>query len=35
VSALIRANIKAMVEYHRDLREGRNYSLNMLLRFAF
>ncbi len=35
VSALIRANIKAMVEYHRDLREGRNYSLNTLLRFAF
>jgi hypothetical protein len=35
VSALIRANIKAMVEYHRDQREGRNYSLNTLLRFAF
>jgi hypothetical protein len=35
VSALIRANIKAMVEYHRDLREGRNHSLNTLLRFAF
>ena len=35
VSALIRANIKAMVEYHRDLREGRDYSLNTLLRFAF
>ena len=35
VSALIRANVKAMVEYHRDLREGRNHSLNTLLRFAF
>jgi hypothetical protein len=35
LSALIRANIKAMVEYHRDLREGHNYSLNTLLRFAF
>jgi hypothetical protein len=35
VSALIRANVKAMVEYQRDLREGRNHSLNTLLRFAF
>ena len=35
VSALIRANVKAMVEYQRDLREGENHSLNVLLRFAF
>jgi hypothetical protein len=35
VSALIRANVKAMVEYQRDLRQGENHSLNALLRFAF
>jgi hypothetical protein len=35
VSALIRANVKAMLEYQRDLREGRNHSLNGLVRFAF
>jgi hypothetical protein len=35
VSALIRANVKAMVEYQQDLRESDNHSLNALLRFAF
>ena len=35
VSALVRANVKAMVEYQRDLRQGENHSLNALLRFAF
>ncbi len=35
VSALVRANVKAMVEYQRDLRKGENHSLNALLRFAF
>jgi hypothetical protein len=35
LSALIRANVKAMVEYQRDLRDGRNYSVNALVRFAF
>jgi hypothetical protein len=35
VSALIRANVKAMVEYQRDLRHGQNHSLNALVRFAF
>jgi hypothetical protein len=35
VSALVRANVKAMVEYARDLRQGENHSLNALLRFAF
>jgi hypothetical protein len=35
VSGLIRANVKAMVEYQRDLREGANHSLDVLLRFAF
>jgi hypothetical protein len=35
VSALVRANVKAMVEYQRDLREDENHSLNVLLRFAF
>ena len=34
-STLIRANVKAMIEYQRDLREGRNHSLNALVRFAF
>jgi len=35
LSALVRANVKAMVEYQRDLRQGDNHSLNVLLRFAF
>jgi hypothetical protein len=35
VSALVRANVKAMVEYQRDLRQGGNHSLNGVLRFAF
>jgi hypothetical protein len=35
VSALVRANVKAMIEYQRDLRQGENHSLNGLLRFAF
>jgi hypothetical protein len=35
VSALIRANVKAMLEYQRDLREGTNHSLNVIVRFAF
>jgi len=35
VSALIRANVKAILEYQRDLRQGQNHSLNALLRFAF
>ena len=35
VSALVRANVKAMFEYQRDLREGDNHSWNVLLRFAF
>jgi len=35
VSGLIRANIKAILEYQRDLREAKNYSLDAVLRFAF
>ena len=35
VSALVRANVKAMVEYQRDLRQGDNHSFNALLRFGF
>ncbi len=35
VSALIRANVKAMIEYQRDLREGTNHSLDGVVRFAF
>jgi hypothetical protein len=35
LSALVRANVKAMVEYQRDLRTGENHSLNALVRFAF
>jgi hypothetical protein len=34
-SALVRANVKLMVEYQRDLRQGDNHSLNALVRFAF
>jgi hypothetical protein len=29
------ANVKTMVEYHRDLRESKNYTLDTILRFAF
>ena len=29
------ANVKVMLEYRRDLRESKNYSLNTILRFAF
>jgi hypothetical protein len=35
LSALVRANVKAMIEYQRDFREGTNHSLNAILRFAF
>jgi hypothetical protein len=35
LSGLVRANVKAMIEYQRDLRQGENHSLNALLRFAF
>jgi len=35
LSALVRANVKAMFEYQRDLDRGTNHSLNALLRFAF
>jgi hypothetical protein len=35
VSGLIRANVKAMVEYQRDMREAKNHSFNAILRFAF
>jgi hypothetical protein len=35
VSALIRANVKAFVEYQRDLREGDNHLWSVFLRFAF
>ena len=35
VSALIRANVKAMLEYQRDLRQSENHSLNAIVRFAF
>lgn len=35
VSALVRANVKAMLEYQRDGRESANHSLNAILRFAF
>jgi hypothetical protein len=35
VSALIRANVKAVLEYQRNLRQGENHSLVGLVRFAF
>jgi Iron/manganese superoxide dismutases, alpha-hairpin domain len=34
-SFLIRANIKTMLEYHRDLRDSENYALSTVLRLAF
>jgi hypothetical protein len=34
-SFLARANIKAMLEYNRDLRESQNYTLSTVLRFAY
>jgi hypothetical protein len=34
-SFLIRANIKAMLEYHRDLHEAQNYTIAGVLRFAY
>ena len=34
LSFLIRANVKAMLEYHLDLRETQNYTLAAVLRFA-
>jgi hypothetical protein len=35
LSALVRANVKAMIEYQRDLRQGSLHSLDLLLRFGF
>jgi len=35
LSALVRANVKATIEYQRDLRVGEDHSLNAVLRFAF
>lgn len=35
LSALIRANVKAMIEYQRDLRMGTNHSFDAVVRFAF
>jgi hypothetical protein len=35
VSALIRANVKAMAEYQRDLRNGENHSFSIIVRFGF
>jgi hypothetical protein len=35
LSALIRANVKAMLEYQQDFRTSENKSVNVLLRFAF
>ncbi len=35
VSALIRANVKAIFEYQQDLRQSDNHSLNAVVRFAF
>jgi len=34
-SCLVRAHIKAMLEYHRDLRDSQNYQLSTVLRVAF
>jgi hypothetical protein len=32
---LVRANVKTMLEYHRDLRDGKNYEIDGVLRFAY
>ena len=34
-TCLVRANIKAMLEYHRDLNDAKNYEIDGVLRFAF
>lgn len=35
LSFLVRANIKAMIEYHRDLRDSQNYTVSTVARLAF
>ena len=35
VSVLVRANIKALVEYRADLQDSQNYNVAGVLRFAF
>lgn len=35
LSYFVYVNVKATVEYHRDLRESKNYDLSTILRFAF
>ena len=35
LSYFVYVNVKAMVEYHRDLHDSRNYDLSTILRFAF
>lgn len=34
-SFLVRANIKAMVEYHRDLQDSKKYAVSTVARLAF
>ena len=35
VAWFVYANVKTMLEYHRDLHESKNYQLSTILRFAF
>jgi hypothetical protein len=35
VSDFAYASVKAMLEYRRDLRASKNYTVNTILRFAF
>ncbi|MGZ7041679.1 MAG: hypothetical protein ACXVH7_07810, partial [Thermoanaerobaculia bacterium] len=35
LSYFVYANVKTTLEYRRDLRESKNYSLNTVLRVAF
>jgi hypothetical protein len=35
LSMILRANIKVMVEYNRDLDESQNYQVAAILRFAY
>ncbi len=35
VSMLVRANVKALIEYRADLRDSRNYNVAGVVRFAF
>jgi hypothetical protein len=35
LSLLVRANIKALIEYRADLQDSENYAVSGVVRFAF